>query len=234
MKSEPNFVFGASYAIFFGESRQNVFHQNLAFQIVLGVNSDIHVLGEHDNEYSGRVVLIKPLIKSKIQSDGQLVHLYLSPRISFTLDLITLVGNSDIHILQNPEQLPINPASSQDEIIAVLDRLDKVSVERLDPRLLAVLEDLDQNLDNPSILNAAKRSGLSRSRVRTLAREQIGVPLSTWVTWRKLIKANKALSHGADLSDAALAGHFSDQAHFSRTMKRMFGVTPTQASKIYN
>ena len=103
----------------------------------------------------------------------------------------------------------------------------------MDPRLLAVLEDLNQNLDNPSILNAAKRCGLSRSRIRTLAREQIGIPLSTWVMWRKLVKANKSLSLGANLSDAALAGHFADQAHFNRTMKRMFGVTPTQASRVY-
>ena len=172
-------------------------------------------------------------MKSKIQCRGDVLHLYLSPRISFTLDLINLVGDSDVHILQNSKQLPIDLMSSRDDIIEALDKLDKVSIERLDHRLLAVLEYLNQNLDNPSILNAAKQSGLSRSRVRTLAREQIGVPLSTWVTWRKLIKANKALSHGANLSEAALAGHFSDQAHFNRTMKRMFGVTPTQASKIY-
>ena len=91
---------------------------------------------------------------------------------------------------------------------------------------MAVLDDLDQNLENPSILEAANRSGLSRSRVRTLAREQIGVPLSTWVTWRKLVKANKALSSGANLSDAALAGHFSDQAHMTTEFGRFAGRPP--------
>ena len=160
-------------------------------------------------------------------------HLYLSPSIGFSLDLINLMGDEDIYILTNTGRLPFTAQSLPDEIINILDKLGQVSFERLDPRLLAVLEDLDRNLDNPSILNAANRTGLSRSRVRTLAREQIGVPLSTWVMWRKLVKANKALSLGANLSDAALAGHFADQAHFTRTMKRMFGVTPTQASQVY-
>ena len=233
MTSDPKFIFGNAYGAFFGQPSQNVFHQNAAFQIVLSKTDDIVIIDENNEKHIGKVILIKPLIKSQIQCQGDVTHLYLSPRISFTLDLISLVGDFDIHILQSTDGLPINMDSSRDEIISVLDKLDQVSFERLDHRLLAVLEHLNQNLDNPSILNAAKQSGLSRSRVRTLAREQLGVPLSTWVIWRKLIKANKALACGANLSDAALEGHFSDQAHFTRTMKRMFGVTPTQATQIY-
>ncbi|MEP6343791.1 MAG: helix-turn-helix domain-containing protein [Maricaulaceae bacterium] len=234
MTSDPKFIFGNSYAIFFPASSQNVFSHNVAFQIVLSANHDISIVDEHKNEYSGRVILIKPLVKNKIKCDGQVTHLYLSPRrLSIALDLENFVGEENIHVLKNAERLPFKATDSRDEIIVALDELDKSSFERLDSRLLAVLEDLNQNLDNPSILNAAKRCGLSRSRIRTLAREQIGIPLSTWVMWRKLVKANKALSCGANLSDAALAGHFADQAHFNRTMKRMFGVTPTEASRVY-
>lgn len=233
MTSEPKFLFGNSYAIFFGVSGSSGFQQNVACQIVLGINDDICVFDEHNNEFSGGVVLIKPLTKSRIQCHGSLNHLFLSPTLGFTLDLMNISGEENIHILRGDERLPISATASRDEIVQALNRLEKDSIVRLDPRLLAVLEDLDHNLDNPSILDAAKRSGLSRSRVRTLSREQIGIPLSTWVTWRKLVKANKALSNGANLSDAALAGHFADQAHFSRTMKKMFGVTPTQASRAY-
>ena len=234
MPSKPKFIFGNSYAIFFPASSQNVFSHNVAFQIVLSVNHDINIVDEDSNEYSGRVILIKPLVKNKIKCDGQVTHLYLSPRLSIALDLESFVGEENIHVLKNAERLPLKATDSRDEIIGALDKLDKLSFEQLDSRLLAVLEDLNQNLDNPSILNAAKRCGLSRSRIRTLAREQIGIPLSTWVMWRKLVKANKSLSLGANLSDAALAGHFADQAHFNRTMKRMFGVTPTQATRVYN
>jgi len=190
MKQEPDFVFGNAYGAYFGVGGQHEFHGNAAFQIVLGGGSDVVVTDEENFEYIGKIVLIRPLTKTKTRCDGRLTHLYLSP-------------------------------------------LEQDSTNSLDPRLVAALEYLNQNLDNPSILTAAKRSGLSRSRMRTLAREQLGVPLSIWVTWRKIVEANKALSAGANLSEAALAGCFADQAHFSRTMKRMLGVTPTKALQIY-
>ena len=233
MQSEPKFNFGTSYAIFFNVSSGDVFQQHVAFQIVIGHDHDIHVLDVEGQKYSGRVVLIKTLVKSNVECEGNYTHLFLSPTLSLTADLIAQTGDAGVHILQDAAQLPINMKAPRDEIIAALNALEDMSIGRLDPRLLAVLEDLDNNLENPSILEAAKRSGLSRSRVRTLAREQMGIPLSNWVTWRKLVKANKALSGGANLSEAALAGHFADQAHFCRTMKKMFGVTPTQASLAY-
>ncbi len=233
MISEPRFIFGSAYAAFFGTSNQYAFHQNAAFQIVLSQNNDITVVVENDKNYVGRTVLIKPLVKNKVQCQGHIIHLYLSPRISFALDLVNLVDETGVHILDTSERLPFNASTSRDKLLGVLDKLDQVSIDRLDSRLLVILEDLNQNLDNPSILSAAKRCGLSRSRVRTLAREQLGVPLSTWVTWRKLVKANRALSQGANLSDAALVGHFADQAHFTRTMKRMIGVTPAAAVQVY-
>ena len=233
MEQEPRFVFGSAYAAFFSGSGQNGFHKNAAFQVVLSENDDIIVVDKNNEKYIGKVVLIKPLTLNKMQCDGPVTHLFLSPIMDFTLDLIKLSGGANIHALTSSEGLPFSAAASYYEITDVLDKFEQVSIERLDPRLLTVLEDLNQNLDNPSIFDAAKRCGLSRSRIRTLAREQMGLPLSTWVTWRKLVKANKALSNGANLTEAALAGSFADQAHFTRTMKRMFGVTPSQALPVY-
>ena len=230
MENDLNFVFGKNYAAFFVEPNQNVLHQNVAFQIVVSATDDITVVDENNEKYVGKIVLIKPLTLSKIQCDGLLTHLYLSPVVDFSLNLMSFIGDANIHILDSAQDLlPFSASSTRAEIIDVLEKHDQFSTKQLDSRLKSVLDILDRNLDNASISNAAKHSGLSRSRIRTLAREQIGVPISTWVTWRKLVKANKALSDGADLTDAALAGNFSDLAHFSRTMRRMFGVTPTTA-----
>ena len=233
MSQEPSFVFGSSYCAFFGASSKNGFHQGMAFQIIISKTSLVTVIGENDEAHVGKIILIKPSTVSKICPDEPVTHLYLSPTIDFTLDLMDVLGDDSIHVLSSSEHIPFNSESTDAEIIAALDKLDQISTDRLDPRLVDVLDDLNQNLDSPSILDAAQRCGLSRSRVRTLAREQLGIPLSTWVTWRKLVLANKALSVGANLTEAALVGHFSDQAHFSRTMKKMFGVTPTVAVLAY-
>lgn len=80
-----------------------------------------------------------------------------------------------------------------------------------------------------SVGDAAARCDLSESRLRTVAREQLGVPLSTWLIWRKLERAARAMREGDPLSMAAAAGGLADQAHLARAMRRMFGITPRTA-----
>jgi AraC-like DNA-binding protein len=51
--------------------------------------------------------------------------------------------------------------------------------------------------------------------------------------WRMQVRANEAaklLDVGADLAEVAAACGFSDQPHFTRVFKRVFGVTPGQYS----
>ena len=55
-------------------------------------------------------------------------------------------------------------------------------------------------------------------------------PLSQWLVWRKLQRAGREMAAGAGLAEAAVAAGFADQAHMNRITKRMFGVTPLQAS----
>ena len=233
MEQDTSFKFGDAYCVMFVSAINSGFYRNAAFQIILSENHDISVIDENDNINVGRIVLIKSLTPTKIQCSGPATHIHLSPRIRFSLDLTKLAGSSHIQILTSAVGLPFKPSSSHQEVIDVLEGMDIIPSEGLDPRLMAVLDHLSQNLDHPSIKEAARRSGLSRSRVRTLAREQMGVPLSTWVTFRKIVEANKALSKGASLSEAAMAGSFADQAHLTRTMRKMFGVTPAEAKRVY-
>lgn len=94
-------------------------------------------------------------------------------------------------------------------------------------RLRRVLERLKQNLDaTPGELAAAV--GLSESRLRHLAREQLGVPLVRLRWWFQMKRAAAVLRAGGDLSTAAHDAGFSDSAHFTRTFRRMFGFAPSQ------
>lgn len=101
---------------------------------------------------------------------------------------------------------------------------------RLDPRLEAALLAAAQNPAPGAVTRAAASIGLSAPRLRALARAQMPVPLSQWLLWRKLELAGREISSGSRLAEAALAGGFADQAHLTRTMVRMFGVTPLSAS----
>ncbi|WP_285500534.1 helix-turn-helix domain-containing protein [Actinokineospora sp. NBRC 105648] len=118
-------------------------------------------------------------------------------------------------------------------VAADLGGLDEDDVRRatarpsseLDPRLLAAMDTrVDQRVSMPAL---AAGVGLSPQRLRALAREQLGMPLGRWQVWQRLGRAAAALRAGESLAGAAIAGGFADQAHFTRQLREMMGLTPS-------
>jgi AraC-like DNA-binding protein len=97
---------------------------------------------------------------------------------------------------------------------------------RPDERLTVVMAALD---DGSTVAEAAKTCDLSPQRLRALARQQLGIPLTSYVAWRRLECAAGAMSERASIAEAAARAGFADQAHLTRTMRRTFGVTPGMA-----
>ena len=92
----------------------------------------------------------------------------------------------------------------------------------LDSRLAFVIEALPEagRLDG-----LAADVGISASRLRALANENIGVPLTQLRLWSRLAQAIAWLPYGTTATAATSAG-FADQAHFTRTARRFLGRTP--------
>lgn len=98
----------------------------------------------------------------------------------------------------------------------------------------AALQQIDSQLPEGALrLGAIARAvGLSDSRFRHVFAAAWGIPFRRYVLWRRLRLAVAALRDGANATAAAHAAGFADQAHFSRTLKTMFGVTATQALRL--
>jgi AraC-like DNA-binding protein len=96
----------------------------------------------------------------------------------------------------------------------------------IDSRLAFVIESLPaaSRLDD-----LAADAGISPSRLRSLAHEEIGVPLTQLRLWSRLARAIAWLPYGPTATAAAAAG-FADQAHFTRTARRFLGRTPGDLS----
>ncbi len=96
----------------------------------------------------------------------------------------------------------------------------------LDPRLAFVIEALP---DADRLDGLAIEVGISPSRLRALAYEDIGVPLTQLRLWSRLARAIAWLPYGSTAAVATAAG-FADQAHFTRTARRFLGRTPGELS----
>ncbi|MCY7308647.1 MAG: AraC family transcriptional regulator, partial [Rhodoferax sp.] len=97
-----------------------------------------------------------------------------------------------------------------------------------DPRVLAAVEYIRQRVDQAvSLPEVAKAANLSPGRFRHLFLEETGMPLRTYVLWRRLLHVWTLLTNGETLSSAAHAAGFADSAHLSRTSRTMFWLPPS-------
>lgn len=78
-----------------------------------------------------------------------------------------------------------------------------------------------------TVRDVASLVGLSPSRLSHVFVQDTGLPLRTYVRWARLQLAAERLSLGDSITVAAHTAGFADSAHFSRTFRSMFGLSPT-------
>ncbi len=78
----------------------------------------------------------------------------------------------------------------------------------------------------PSLAELAGRVGLSGTRLRELVRAELGVRLGRLRLWQRL--GAGATAPGGGLAQRAADAGFSDQAHLSRTARRLVGRTASE------
>lgn len=110
----------------------------------------------------------------------------------------------------------------------IQDLSGTVNREPSDARVLAAIEYVRQRVAQPvSLQEVASAAHLSPDRFRHLFVEETGMPLRTYLVWRRLLHVWTLLMEGETLSAAAHAAGFADSAHLSRTARTMFGLPPS-------
>lgn len=225
MSWDGGFVFGAAWAAYRGCSAENSLHAHAALQLAFGLDSPIRLRLDGNEEIEGRGFLVRPGAPHAIVSTSAVGLIYIEPQAPLAFSLLDRMGTEGVEPAPADMLDLLDPEAAPSIWLAALQAEFPRAGRALDGRVEQVLSRLGGS-PGLSIADAARESGLSESRLRELAREQLGLPLSTWLVWRKLERAAQELAAGASLADAAIDGGFADQAHCARTMRRMFGVTP--------
>ncbi|MBX9945990.1 MAG: AraC family transcriptional regulator [Reyranella sp.] len=226
-----DFVFGEAWAAYRGSTAENSLHSHAALQLALGGDREVSAELEDGQIVTGRALLIRPAVLHAVSGIGEIGLIYVEPQSPVAFALLDRVGAEDIEKVPDDISQRIDPTRPPNTWFAAIEDALPEPARTLDARLAGVLRWLELNPGPNAISLAVEQSGISESHLRTLARNQLGLPLSTWLIWRKLERGARELSTGATIVDAALAAGFADQAHFTRAMRRMFGITPSIARK---
>lgn len=96
----------------------------------------------------------------------------------------------------------------------------------LDDRIEKIINYIDKNINrNITLKELAELAYLSPERLRHLFSEQTGTSFSQFIIWERIKKIiDEVTINGMSMANAAAKYGFTDQPHFSKLFKRMFGV----------
>lgn len=96
-------------------------------------------------------------------------------------------------------------------------------------KLFSYIEDCE--CDDHALSFFADKVALSPSRLSHLFREQVGLPLKSYIQLHQMQKAFLAILQGEHVTDAALLANFDSPSHFASVTKRMIGMSATSSLK---
>ncbi|MFE9105494.1 helix-turn-helix domain-containing protein [Actinomadura geliboluensis] len=212
----PYFTIGDGYALYQGGVTEGSLHRHAAFQVAIAVRGEVAMDDASGTRHRDVALIVPPMVGHRLLQAQALRIFYVEPHCAFADELRALCGTGIT-------PAPAMSGLSEEDVRAAGGRPSS----ELDGRLLEAMRTLlDEQTSMPAL---AAQVGLSPQRLRALARTELGMPLTRWRIWRRLARSAEALREGRPLSVAALAGGFADQAHFTREMRRMMGLTPAEA-----
>ncbi|WP_455886067.1 helix-turn-helix domain-containing protein [Pseudomonas rustica] len=187
-------------------------HAHYAHQVLVGLGADVEVrLGEQF--CSGPQVLIASRQPHAILSHGVPCLTLFAEPLAFDLADLALACEY--------------AGSSAEQLAASLKCWPR---RPLDPRLEKALERI-RALDEQSLPAQALAStaALSLSQLERLFSGSLKLSVRRLVLWQRLRVALQRALGGASLTEAALAAGFADSAHFTRSVRHQFGLSPGAA-----
>jgi AraC-like DNA-binding protein len=217
-------------------------HAHHAIQIAIALDGLVAIRGKDDDWRESRGIVVRADAEHSFDCNGAFgVMVFVDPESSEGAWLsaslrqdITPVPEAGLDsVVPALRDVAERPEGIQD--VAALVRGCVASVRpglaptrRVDPRVMAVLDAIRRSDDLRMSLDAAADIAcLSPTRFAHLFRDQVGLPFSRYILWRKMTRAMVAIASEETIAAAAHASDFADAAHLTRTFYQMVGMAPS-------
>ncbi|WP_232668654.1 helix-turn-helix domain-containing protein [Pseudonocardia sp. TRM90224] len=201
-----------------GPFHQSDMHHHAAFQVAVALEGEVSLVEPSGRTHRAAALLVPPMVWHQLLPVPRLRTFFVEPHSVFA-DRLRARGG--VGISPAPDLVDLHA----DDLRAALGPASST----LDARLVAAMRAATTR--DLTMAELAATVGLSPQRLRALARQQLGMPLTKWRIWRRIARAVTALDGGVDLADAAATAGFTDQAHFTRQMHEMMGITPREVRR---
>lgn len=204
---------GRDYGLIHAELGRTAPHAHYAHQIILAPDRPVTVSLDGVNQTAHRLFIPSQIRHCIVDSPDAVFTVYAEPLMF------------DAQALHNAV---FDAALSLESLDHAVRHCPRRSLG--DPRIERALSALDRWLTTKVPGSAlAAEAHLSLSQLQRLFASQLGLPVRRLVLWRRLRLAMVLILAGSPVTDAAHEAGFADAAHFSRSLKKLFGVTARQA-----
>ncbi|MFN7978567.1 MAG: AraC family transcriptional regulator [Vicinamibacterales bacterium] len=217
-------------------------HSHHAIQVVVALDGLLAISGAGEVWLERRGIIVRPDAEHSFDCNGALgVMLFVDPETSegawlaaALRDDITTVPDARLDAIVPGMRAFVERPDEVDDVAAVIRGLVQAlrpglaPSRRVDARVTAVVEAIRSSDDLRMALDdAASIACLSPTRFAHLFKEQLGLPFSRYMLWRKLTRAMVAVASERTIAAAAHAADFADAAHLTRTFYQMVGMAPS-------
>ena len=233
--------------MFIGEIDDNEEHRHHAIQLTIGLNDDFHLYFNTDKQCFGSVLIDSDYPHKLIRKSGKQILILIDTELSIGRKLKnTYLQNkkvkcvdekfearfiSELHTIKDVSLQCDRAQEVFDKIIRQLVVIDN-PVNDIEVRIHKAIDFMKElEFKQISVKSIAKEIGLSESRLVHLFKDVIGIPIRRYLLWLRLNEAVKYTLEFKSLTDGAHHAGFADSAHFSRTFRQMFGLTPSDILK---
>lgn len=217
-------------------------HKHWTLQLFFGMEKDLDVYVS-EKKLTSKCVLVNQNIVHRFSAANYLhISMIFEPTSVVAKHLSNIIKGKDYHIFSGEQECEIerlgykllhdDNVEDYNTFVQILyDYLGIPVKERIyDHRIKELMHHIDHcDCNEHSIAYFSEKVSLSPSRLSHLFKEQVGIPLKSYIQLHQLQKAFNEMLNGRSVTEAAMRASFDSPSHFAAVTKKVMG-TPASIS----